>query len=360
MMATRVRRGLGLAGVILLTLSACGDAGDADDGDEGSDITLVWEANAANTERLKAAFQDPFFEETGITIENVSSPTAVNQIQTMVETGNVVWDMTHKGSYTARQFCGTLFEELDFASVSTEHYPEGSTTPCSRPATKYGLAFAYDTEAYPDDPPTQIEDFFDTERFPGKRVILGTNARGVIEASLVADGVHPDDLFPMDIERGIAKLDTIKDDIIFAPTLTALEQNLIDKQATMTITFTISLPNVNDAGGTLAPVWDYTSWDFDAFLVVKGSKNVEAAEQFIEFALDPERVSHFAGLAGSTPVREDVDLSTIPYGESQALFNPFLGEVLGEDRGVVQLSDPDWWSENNSALNEAYVAWQVG
>lgn len=117
MIRKRARRGLALTGVIALTLAGCG--GDPDASGEEGDTTLVWEANAANAESLKTAFQDPYEDETGIRVENVSSPTAVNQIQTMVDSGNVIWDMTHKGSYTARQFCGTLFEELDFDSVSS-------------------------------------------------------------------------------------------------------------------------------------------------------------------------------------------------------------------------------------------------
>jgi putative spermidine/putrescine transport system substrate-binding protein len=186
--------------------------------------------------------------------------------------------------------------------------------------------------------------------------VYGSNPRGVLEAALVADGVDPEELFPLDIDRALAKLDTIKEHIIFAPTLTALQQNIVDKQATMTITLTGRLGSIYDSGGTLAPVWDFTTWDFDALLIPKGSRNVEAARDAIAFAMEPEQVVRYAEIGGSTPVRSDIDLESIDFSDTHKMFNPFLNA----DKGVLTLQDPVWWAENNAEANEAYVAWQVG
>jgi putative spermidine/putrescine transport system substrate-binding protein len=351
-----------LSVVGVLALAGCSGGGNESGGSpsggaEPSDIVLTWETTGGPaTEKEKEALQDPYTEETGVRFENVSSPTAVNQIQTMVDTGNVIWDITHKGSFVSQQHCGVLFEEVDYPEIPDELFPEGSTNACAKPLSKYGAGFAYDPTAYPDEQPTEIEDFFDVDTFPGQRVVYGANPRGVLEAALVADGVDPEELFPLDIDRAIGKLDTIKEHIIFAPTLTALQQNIVDKQATMTITLTGRLSAIVDSGGSLEPVWDFTSWDFDALLIPKGSKNVEAARDAIAFALEPEQVVRYAELSGSTPVRTDVELDTVEFTESQAQFNPFLNE--GE--GTLTLQDPEWWAEHNDEANEAYVAWQVG
>lgn len=354
------RASLVLIVIASLGLSACAssNADVPDDGGPTSDVVLTWETTGGPaTEKEKEAFQDPFTAETGIRFENVSSPTAVNQIQTMVDTGNVLWDVTHKGSFVAEEYCGVLFEEIDFESIPEDLYPEGSTSECARPLSKYGTAFAYDSEVYTDKVPTKIEDFFDTDTFPGKRVVYGSNARGVFEAALVADGVDPEDLYPLDIDRAIAKLDTIKSDMIFAPSLTALQQNIVDKQATMTLSLTGRLGSIYDSGGTITPVWDFTSWDFDALLIPKGSKNVEAAQEAIEFALQPEQVIRYAEIGGATPVRTDIDLATINYSDTHKIFNPFLN---ADEGGVLSLLDPVWWAEHSGEASEAYVAWQVG
>ena len=103
------------------------------------------------------------------------------------------------------------------------------------PGTRFGTEFAYDTTAYKGTVPTKISDFFDTKTFPGKRVVFNS-PKGILEAALVADGVAPDRLFPLDVDRALKKLGTIKSDLIFAPSYTALQQNLVDKQASMVLT----------------------------------------------------------------------------------------------------------------------------
>lgn len=344
---------IALSAATLLALAACTPAAG---GGGPAAVTLTWETTGGEATKVeKAAFQDPFTEESGIAFENVTSSTAVTQIQTMVDTGNTVWDVVHTGSFVSARFCGELFEEIDLSAFPDDLFPEGTVNECAKPISKYGSAFAYDSSVYTDGVPTQIEDFFDTDEFPGKRVINATNPRGVLEAALVADGVDPEELFPLDVDRALAKLETIKSDLIFAPSFTAIQQNIVDKQATMTITLTGRLAIINDSGGTLQPVWDFTSWDYDALLIPKGSKHVEEAQEAIEFAMQPEQVIRYAELGGSTPVRTDIDLSSVKFSENHELFNAFL-----DDRGTVLLQDVEWWAENNASASEAYVAWQVG
>ncbi|WP_305686612.1 extracellular solute-binding protein [Microbacterium sp.] len=344
---------------LLVALAACtASSGESSTvGDSESDVVLTWQTTGGPaTEKEKEAFQDPYTAESGVTFENVSSPTAVNQVTTMVETGNVIWDIVHIGSYVSEQYCGELFEEIEYPEVDDSLYPEGSVNACAKPISKFAYAFAYNASIYTDEVPTKIDDFFDIERFPGNRVVNGNNPRGLIEAALVADGVDPDELFPLDVERALAKLDTIKEHLIFAPTLTALQQNIVDEQAAMTITLTGRLGSIYDSGADLAPVWDFTTWDFDALLIPKGSPNVDAAREAILFAMQPEQSIRYAEVGGTTPVRSDIDITTIDYSDTHRLFQPFLNA----DQGTLVLQNPQWWAENSATTNEAYVAWQVG
>jgi putative spermidine/putrescine transport system substrate-binding protein len=187
-------------------------------------------------------------------------------------------------------------------------------------------------------------------------VVFAGSPKGIIEAALVADGVAPDQLYPLDVDRALAKLETIKSDIIFAPSFTVLQQNLVNKQATMTLTLNGRLGIIRDSGSDLAPVWDFTSWDFDAFVVPKGAPNTAAAKEALESALQPEPLRTYAALSGLTPVRSDVDPNTVDFTESGKLFNPFLGG----DHGDVVLQDPEYWAQNYNAVAERWTAWQVG
>jgi putative spermidine/putrescine transport system substrate-binding protein len=342
----------------VLATAACGSAPAADPAaPAGPDTRITWQSTGGdNTEYEKQAFQTPFTATTGATFDNVTSLNYISQLLTMVEANQTVWDVVHTGSYLVKQYCGTLFEPVDLSRFPADLVPEGTTTDCSVPATKYAAGFAYDASAYQGDVPTSIRDFFDTARFPGKRVVFAGSPKGIIEAALVADGVPPEELFPLDVDRALAKLDTIKSDIIFAPSFTALQQNLVNEQATMTITLSGRLGIIRDSGSDLAPVWDFTSWDFDAFVVPKGAPNTAAAKEALEFALQPDQLRTYAALSGLTPVRSDVDPNSVEFTESGRLFNPFLGD----DRGVVVLQDPEYWAQNYNAVAEKWTAWQVG
>lgn len=351
-----MRRRLLVLSVIGLTLAATAACGDGTAGDGGKP-TLTWETTGGEaTENEAKAFQEPYAQATGVTFNNVTAASAESQLKAMVEAGKTEWDVIHIGSYVAQQFCGELFEKLDFSAFPRDLYPAGSMNECSLPATRFGYAFAYNTEVYQGKVPTTIGDFFDTATFPGKRVVRGANGRGVLEAALVADGVDPNQLYPLDIDRGLRKLDTIKDDLIFAPSFTAIQQNMVDEQATMTITLTGRLSKIYDSGGTIAPVWDFSMWDFDAFLVPKGTPNKAEAEKVVQFIHQPEQVKRYATIGGAAPVRSDIDINEIEYNDTAKLFSPFLGD----DRGDVVLMDPTYWAEHGTEVAEKWVKWQVG
>ena len=62
--------------------------------------------------------------------------------------------------------------------------------------------------------PVTWADFFDTKKFPGKRAWPAEYfTGGTMEAALLADGVEPDEIYPIDYERATAKIASIFDEI---------------------------------------------------------------------------------------------------------------------------------------------------
>lgn len=238
---------VGAVAALILSLAACGATPASES--EGEDVTLTWaNVGGQEAEREKAAFHDPFTEESGIKVESVAFSNLIAQLQKMVESGKPVWDVVHNVPYIALKYCGELLEEVDYSDFP-DVFPENTTTDCTVPAGKFGFVYAYDNEVYTEEVPTELADFFDTETFPGQRVIRANNPRGYLEMALLADGVAPDDLYPLDIERSLAKWDTIKSELIFVPAVAAVQQALVSKQATMTMTISTNLGAAFDAGG---------------------------------------------------------------------------------------------------------------
>ncbi len=63
---------------------------------------------------------------------------------------------------------------------------------------------------------TPAPTFFDTKTYPGKRAVRSSALPNpLLECALLADGVAADRLYPLDLDRAFAKIETIKDELVF-------------------------------------------------------------------------------------------------------------------------------------------------
>jgi putative spermidine/putrescine transport system substrate-binding protein len=341
---------LALAGSLLL--AACGVNGS--DSGSGSGKKLTWASTGGKfQEDEKNALQKPFTAKTGTTFTNVS-PADIAQVRAMVKSGHTIWDLVNTSWIFAGAYCDQLFEKLDSPTLERGKFPPGTTNPCFIPTYRYANIFSYNADMFPGAKPSKIEDFFDTKRFPGKRIVFDYPKNGLLEAALVADGVAPDKLYPMDVDRAFKKLDTIKKSLVFAPTYGAVQQQLVDKQAAMTITVTAREVTTVQAGANLKPVWDFNTTDIGALIIPKGSPHKALAQEALAFVVAPEQARAYAELTGTAPARTDVSLDTIKYTPLQKSFNAFF-----PDRGRLTEQDKQWWIKNTDAVSKRWTKWKV-
>src|SRR5699024_1459198 len=101
----------------------------------------------------------------------------------------------------------------------------------------YGVGFqithhniSYNTDVYKnDDHPKSWKDFYDSEKFKGKRGLYD-NVVGTMENVLMSDGVAPDELYPLDIDRAFEVLDKYKENILWWESLSQPPQLLDTKE----------------------------------------------------------------------------------------------------------------------------------
>ena len=119
------------------------------------------------------------------------------QIRAQVETGNVYWDVVDLNVADAVLGCDEGLLELiavedlspaaDGTPAEEDFYP-GTLTDCGMGTIFFSSIYAYHPQHFTDAKPETIEDFFDLERFPGRRGmrrVPGDN----LEIALLADGV---------------------------------------------------------------------------------------------------------------------------------------------------------------------------
>lgn len=87
-----------------------------------------------------------------------------------------------------------------------------------------------------DNPPASWADFFDTGKWPGNRG-MASGGMGVpinLEYALIASGVKPDDLYPLDLKKAFAELDKIADNIVLWDNAPKGIQDLVNGDTVMT------------------------------------------------------------------------------------------------------------------------------
>jgi len=332
-----------VAGVVAMTGCAAG-------GDE--DVLVYASYGGAFQDAQASAWQEGFTKETGTTFEN-ASPSDMAQIRAMVDAGRTTWDAVDTNAYFPNQFCGKYFEEIDLSGIDTSQFEEGSVSDCAVPAERFALLLVYNSETYADNPPTSLADFLDTDAFPGKRATTREVSTGLLESILVADGVDPDDLYPLDVDRAFAALDTIRDDTTFAENNGALQQLVSDEQADMALIVSARALTVARDGVPIEPVWGQTITTFNSLAIPKGSPNLERAQEFIAYATQPEQSAKFAELSGTSPANREAQPD---YDDLAEKFNAFAGDERTE---TTQL-DATWWSKNVSDVQNRFTTWLAG
>ncbi len=344
--------GAAVAACLALTGCAVGSAPSEPTTDDGSGGSLTFvSSGSAFQDRQIAAWQKPFTEQAGVVFEN-DSPAELAKLKVMLDSGNVYWDVLDVTLPAAEQYCGEYFEKLDFSVIDKSAYPEGTVSECGVPAFSYSQVLLYDHDVFADSAPTRAADFFDLQKYPGKRLLPPELSTGTLEFTLLADGVKPADLYPLDVERALAKLDTIRGELVFAETYGQVQQTLESRQVTMALSLTARAGLAIENGAPYTPIWDGVIVSSDAIAIVKGSPNVASAMEFVAFlSEDPQQLA-FAGLNGSLPINPGL----VPeYTDIQRSL-----QVFPDHPEAAQYSNASWWAENFDATTARFTQWQLG
>jgi polyhydroxyalkanoate synthase len=153
--------------------------------------------------------------------------------------------------------------------------------------TEYGMTFSSNAfvlgcnEDVAEACPSTPEEFFDLNRFPGDRAMIDRPFIALTYA-LAADGVPPEDMFPMDLDRAFNKLGEIKDAVkVWYSAGDQMEQIVRDEQVSMGLLWSGRAYNVLDQGTNLAISWDGAVHEPGQWFVVADSDNQEAAWDLI-------------------------------------------------------------------------------
>ena len=119
-----------------------------------------------------------------------------------------------------------------------------------------------------------MADFFNTKSYPGKRG-MRKNPKVTLEFALIADGVPTDQVYDVlsteeGVARAFAKLDTIKDDIVWWEAGAQPPQLLADGEVVFSTAWNGRVFNAkNGEGQPFEMVWDGQIYDLDLWVIQK-------------------------------------------------------------------------------------------
>jgi len=332
-------------------------------------LTVVSWGGAYTNSQIKA-YHEPFTRETGITINSADYSGGLAEIKAQVEAGNVTWDVVDVELSDAVRGCDEgLLETIDPSILpdapdgtsAMDDFIPGSITECAIGSIVWSTIYAYDSTVFPDNAPTTMEDFFNLADFPGKRG-MRKGPKANLEMALMADGVAAEDVYdvlgtPEGVDRAFAKLDTIKDEVVWWEAGAQPPQLLADGEVALTTAYNGRIFNAfATEDKPFVIVWDGQIFDLDLFVIPKGSANVEAALEFIAFSTGTQPLADQASYISYGPARLSSSALVGDHAVAGIPMAPHMPTAPGNFQRAVQ-NDFEFWADNQDQLNERFNAW---
>lgn len=308
--------------------------------------TIVYAGSGgAYQDAVREAALDPLAKEMGITIreETVSS---FSDIKVQVEAGSPSMDIAEQNvndCLTGAQ--QNLWEPLDYKVIDTNGIdPAVVKKDWVGGLTNWSTVLAYNTKKFAGGAPQSWADFFDVQKFPGTRA-MWNNPYHNIEIALLADGVSPDKLYPLDLDRAFKKLRELKPNItVWYTSGGQATQLLTDGEIEMMPFWNGRVSKVIESGAPVGMTFNQGIIAFDCTVVPRGSKNKELAMKVLNRLLAPD-------IQAAIP-------KLIPYGPvnsrafTDGLIAPELAATLPSAPQNLKLQipvDDTWWGDLKNA-----------
>jgi putative spermidine/putrescine transport system substrate-binding protein len=332
-------------------------------------VVVSW--GGAYTKSQIEAYHKPFAAQTGAKINSVDYNGGIAEIKAQVEAKNVTWDVVDLEIADAQRACDEgLLEKIDAGTLpaapdgtpAMQDFVANGITSCAVTTIVFSHVVAYDSTKFEAKAPKTMADFFNVKEFPGKRGLRKSSPKINLELALRADGVAADQVYTVlstkaGVDRAFKKLDTIKDHVIWWEPGSQPPQLLADGQVTMTTGYNGRFFDAQvTEGKPFVIIWDSQIQELDVLSIVKGTKNLDAAMQFIAFATDTQRLADQAQWIAYGPARK----SSLPLVGKHAAkgvdMKPHMPNAPENSANAMQI-DFLWWADHQEELNQRWSAW---
>lgn len=316
------------------------------------EMTVVSFGGAYQTAQRKAYFS-PFQAAAGIKLNETDYNGDFGLLKSRALASEGPWDVVSvEAAVCARGTREKIFTPINYSIVDKSGLLPGAALPDCVGHLVFSTVLAYDTKVFssPSDAPTTWKDFFDIQKFPGKRG-LRNNPRGTLEIALLGSGTPPDKLYPLDVDAAFQALDRLKPYVELWESGAQPVQLITNGTVTMSSAYNGRIWDAQIKERLpLGWSWDQGLMEMEYWSVPANSRKKDEAMRFIAFSLKPIQQSRFTNEIAYGPT----SLDAIHSVKAEVLNGlPNSPKALPLQIPV----NPSWWAEHEREVASRWQVW---
>jgi len=315
---------------------------------------VVNAAGGSVNKALREAFFNEFEKRYGIKVID-TSPTDFGKLRAMVQSGNVEWSVMEINEADAeRAIKMNLLEPLDRTVINMAGHPK-ELQDNKYVVTRgiYSTVLGYRTDVYANRPrPTGWAEFWNVTKFPGPRALRNSPVDN-LEFALMADGVKPSQIYPIDIDRAFRKMDQIKAHVsVWWTTGAQSAQVLIDKEVVLGTAWHGRFYTAIQDGAPIAIDFNEGIIHRTPFGIPRGAKDAYWGQRFLALLTEPQLQAKYANQMSYPGLHKDA----INYTDPAMI--PFLPTSANNLPKMVW-TNAEWWNNNADPVQERWNRWML-
>ena len=305
---------------------------------------------------VREVYFEPFTKETGIeVVEHTYGTKGLAQLKAQQEAGAAQIDLLDGPPFwigVGRKQGLTDTIDLSVIGDAGKHFPAAMNE------WGYGWGtvawgIAYNTNTFAGGAPSGWADFWDAANFKGRRSLFGPLVARHPEFALLADGVPPDQVNPLDdakIDRAFKKLEEVKPHIdIWYQSVSQAETMLESGEVDMAEFVSGRAGAMPGRGLPIGFQFNGAVMNLLTWVLAKGAPNRKNAHTFLAFSSRPERQAAFAKKLYYGPTNN----AAFDLIEDEAVERSLASHPDNLPKQV--LLDGPWWGDNLGKLKSRWL-----
>ncbi len=329
---------------------------------QARDYLVVQNWGGALDKAQTIAFLKPFTEETGIKVISVEAGTSIGgKLAAMQKSGNIEWDIIsgEQDSYLKIFASKGYLEEIDYNIVNnTQYLVDGSARKYGVAQQIEGMCLVYNKKFFPEGKGLKsYKDFFDVKKFPGPRAMHNWGGPyDSLAIALMADGLSPDECFPIDFDRAFKVMDKVKPHIkVWYTSGAQLVHALQDEEVVIAISTDGRAKQAISSGVPLEIVWNRSFYILTYYAVVKGTPMKDEAMKLLQFCNRPEQQAIYTNHMGYTGTNKKSIQYLHPMFQKQQITHPDNTSAFN----LMAIKNAQWVVDNVKEVDERWNSWIV-